>query len=295
MTRTFLGAALAALALTATAARAADEKMKPFVLASRGAGDPAEVAGQVKAKLAAAGFEVAGSYEPYPGAVVIGATSPALREAAAARRLGAYAAVQRVTVTKVGEETQVAFTNPRYMAAAYRLDADLAAPAKALEAALGRLEEFGPKDGMSAKELRKYHYMMGMEYFDDPSELARFGSQAEAIAAVEAGLAAGKGGATEVWRVDVSPDETVYGVALTEGCSGDARIMGEIDFKPLRSTGHLPYEVIVTRGEVQALYARFRIAMNFPDLSMMGDHSFMKIRCAPGAIENALKKVVGKK
>jgi hypothetical protein len=42
-----------------------------------------------------------------------------------------------------------------------------------------------------------------------------------------------------------------------------------------------------------ALYARFRIAVNFPDLKMMGSHSFMNIRCAPDAIEGALKKVVG--
>jgi hypothetical protein len=70
--------------------------------------------------------------------------------------------------------------------------------------------------------------------------------------------------------------------------------MKEIDFKPLRSTGHLPYEILVSKGEVYALHAKFRIAVNFPDLSMMGDHSFMKIRCAPDSIEGALKRAVGK-
>ena len=136
--------------------------------------------------------------------------------------------------------------------------------------------------------------MVGMEYFDDPSKLGHFASHAEAVQAVEAGLAEGRGGTSKVYRIDL-PDgkQTVFGVALTNGCSGDARIMNEIDSKPVRSTGHLPYEILVTGGDVRALYARFRIAMNFPDLKMMGSHSFMNIRCAPGAIEEALKAVAG--
>ena len=44
---------------------------------------------------------------------------------------------------------------------------------------------------------------------------------------------------------------------------------------------------------VFALFGKFRIAVNFTDLKMMGSHSFMNIRCAPDAIEDALKKVVG--
>jgi hypothetical protein len=34
--------------------------------------------------------------------------------------------------------------------------------------------------------------------------------------------------------------------------------------------------------------------MNFTDLSMMGSHSFMGIKCAPDAIASSLEKVVGK-
>jgi hypothetical protein len=70
--------------------------------------------------------------------------------------------------------------------------------------------------------------------------------------------------------------------------------MKEIDFKPLRSTAHLPYEILVSKGAVQALHAKFRIAVNFPDLSMMGDHSFMRIRCAPDSIEKALAAATAK-
>ena len=67
----------------------------------------------------------------------------------------------------------------------------------------------------------------------------------------------------------------------------------EIDFKETRSTAHLPYEVLVHDGEVEALHARFRIAMNFPDLSMMGSNSFMNIMPSPDAIKEALTKAAG--
>jgi hypothetical protein len=287
-------ATLVALALAASSARAADARLKPFVLSSRAAGDPAKIADAAQAKLEAAGFEVAGRYAPYDGAVVLAVTSAELRGAAARQRLGGYAAAQRVTVTKVGDEVQVAFTNPVYMAAGYRLSADLAPVAAKLAAALGSVEEYGPKDAKTAKELRGYHYMMSMPYFDDPWKLAAYPSQAEALAAVEAGLAAGKGKTRKVYRIDVSPEETVFGVGLADGCGADANVMKEIDFKPVRSTGHLPYEVLVSKGEVYALHAKFRIALNFTDLSMMGDHSFMRIRCAPDSIEGALKAAAGK-
>ena len=288
-------ASFIALALVADLGRAAEPRLKPFVLASRGPGEPAKVAGETKGKLAAAGFRVVGSYAPYPGAMIIAVTSPALTAAAAAQQFGGYAAVQRVSVTKVGEEVQVSFTNPGYMAAGYRLKADLSPVGAALAGALGKLEEYGSKDGLTTKKLRSYHYMMSMPYFDEPWKLGKFASQADAIAAVEEGLAAGRGKTKKVYRVEVSPDETVFGVALGEGCGADAHVMKEIDFNPVRSAGHLPYEVLVSKGEVFALHAKFRIAIDFPDLTMMGDHSFMRIRCAPDSIEGALKRVVGGK
>jgi len=284
----------AAAAAWAVTARAEDVRRKPFVLASRGPGEVEAAATEAKAKLAAAGFTVAGSYAPYPGAVVVAVTSDELRAAAAEARFGAYAAAQRVTVTKVGDEVQVAYTNPVYMGQAYRMKADLAPVAARLGQALGAIEEFGPPEGKRDKDLRGFHYMVGMPYFDEPWKLATYPSQDEALAAVDAGLAAGRGGASLVYRVTVSPDETVFGVALADGCGADANVMKEIDFKPLRSTGHLPYELLVSKGEVYALHAKFRIAVNFPDLSMMGEHSFMRIRCAPDSIEKALKAASAK-
>jgi len=293
---TYRSLAALVLAVSASATLAADPVLKPFVLARKASGDPALVATDVKGQLEAAGFQVVGSYQPYPGATVLAITSDELKTAAASQKLGGYVAAQRVTVTALGDEVQVAFTSPVYMQHAYRLKADLAPVEQKLSAALGRLEAYGPKDGKTAKDLKGYHYMFGMPYFDEPSEIAHFGSHEQALKVVEKGLAARRGGASQVYRIDLpGTEESVFGVALTDGCGGDAFIMKEIDFKPLRSTGHLPYEVLVTGSDVVALHAKFRIAMNFPDLAMMGSNSFMNIRCAPDAIEDALKRVAGTK
>jgi hypothetical protein len=90
----------------------------------------------------------------------------------------------------------------------------------------------------------------------------------------------------------------VFGVALKgEGDNkymDDQYIMKEIDFRDVKSTAHLPYEVLVSGNKVYALYARFRIAIDFPDLSMMGKNSFMNIMRAPEAIRKALQDTVQK-
>jgi hypothetical protein len=274
----------------------AEEKLKPFILASAGLGDVNEITESVKAKLTGAGFEIVGEYIPYADARILVVTSDALKQAVAKSEFGGYAAGQRVSVTKVGAEVQVAYTNPTYMAHAYRMKGDLADVTKALESALGMKQAYGPKEGLTAEEAREYHYMFGMEYFDEPSLLAEYKSYGDAVSAVEKALAANKGGASKVARIDVpGKDETVFAVALHKGCSSDKFIMGHIDFKPIRSTPHLPYEMLVSGNKVYALYARFRIAINFPDLSMMGDNSFFKIMCAPDAIEQSLIYAAGSK
>jgi len=274
----------------------AAEKMKPFVLASKATGDVATVVSEVKSKLSSAGLELVGEYSPYSDATILIVTSDSLKAAAAKSEFGGYAAGQRVSVTKVNDEVQVAYTNPVYMANAYRMDANLDDVANVLKSALGAEETYGPTEGLGAKDLRKYHYMFGMEYFDEPSVLAEYGSYDEAVTAVENALAAKKGGVSKVFRIDVpGKSESVFGVHMTNECSGDKFVMGHIDFKPIRSTAHLPYEMLVSGKKVYALYARFRIAINFPDLKMMGANSFFKIMCAPDAIEKALTLAAGAK
>ncbi len=295
-----LSLALLLAILSAGTALADDVLLKPFVLGSRGPGSVAEKAAAVKTALTAQGFSVVGEYSPYPDADVIVATNDELQSNASKSEHGGFGAAVRVSVTKVKDEVQVAYTNPVYMANAYRMQGDLADVSAKLAAALGRKEEFGAK-GLTAKKLRSYHYMMGMEYFTDPSVLAEYGSFEEAAAAVEAGLAAGKGGVTKVYRIDIpEKKEAVFGVAMKAATDADKYmddkfIMSEIDFRDIKSTAHLPYEMLVSGNKVYALYARFRIATSFPDLSMMGKNSFMNIMKSPEAIRKALAQAAGGK
>ena len=288
-----------ALALGATLAFAQDAVLKPFVLASKGPGDLAQALEATKAALTKAGFSVAGSYSPYPGAAGFGVTNDELRGTAAKSERGGFGAAVRVAVTKVKDQIQVSYTNPAYMANAYRMAGDLKDTTAKLQAALGRIEEFGAK-GLSAAQLRKYHYTFGMEYFDEPNTLASYGSYEEALKAVEAGLAAGKQGVSKVYRIDVAgKKETLFGVAMKGAGDNkymdDKYLMSEIDFKDVKSTAHLPYDILVSDNKVYALYARFRIAISFPDLSMMGANSFMNIMSAPEAMRAALALTAGGK
>ena len=290
----------AALLFCITSAVADEVYLKPFVLASRGAGTVAEKTDQAKAALTAGGFTVVGDYSPYPDARILIVTNDELKKNAAASEHGGFGAAQRVAITKVNDEVQVSYTNPVYMASAYRMQGDLSNVAAGLAAALGKVEEFGAKQGMTAKQARKYHYMIGMEYFDEPDVLAEYPSYEEAVKAVDAKLSENKNGVTKVYRVDIpGKQESVFGVAMKAPSEADKYmddrfIMSEIDFHQIKSTAHLPYEILVSGNKIYAMYARFRIAINFPDLSMMGKNSFMNIMKTPDAIRDTLKKTVQK-
>ncbi len=274
-----------------------DEILKPFVLGSKGPGTLEQKTEAAKAALAANGFTVVGAYPPYPDAEVIVVTNDELKKNAADSEHGGFGAIQRVSLTKVKDEIQVSYTNPIYMADVYRMKGDLKGVRAKLEAALGKVEDFGAQ-GMTASKARKYHYMIGMEYFTDPSLLASYGSHDEAVSAVEKGLEAGKNGVGKVYRVDVPGNqEVLFGVRMKGATEAqkymdDKFIMSEIDFRDIKSTAHLPYEVLVSGKDIYALYARFRIAIDFPDLSMMGNNSFMNIMSTPEAIRKTLQQAV---
>jgi hypothetical protein len=294
--RTILSVVLASLILFSMAAMARADGLKPFMLgAEPQQADLEQAVAAVKTSLQGQGFEVAGSYAPYSNAVVVVVTSEALKANAAKSEFGGYGAGQRVAVTKVKDKLQVSYTNPPYWAAAFRMKDNLEDVKAKLAAALGKQKEYGSEDGITEKKLRKYNYMMGMAKFDSlgDHELAAFKTYQEAVNAVEAGLAAGKAGVTKVYRIDVpGKEEAVFGVAIAKGKGADKYIMDYIDFADVKSTAHLPYEILVSGNKVYHLFAKFRIAISFPDLSMMGSNSFMSIMSAPGAIKDALTETV---
>jgi hypothetical protein len=297
--KTAFAAGLMALAMSIGSAQA-DDLLKPFTLAFTSTGDMKEKIDVVKGALEAKGFTVVGEYVPYDNAHIIIITSDDLKKVAKESEMGGFAAGWRVAVTKVGDQIQVTYANPLYISYAYHLKTDLANVSAKIQSAIGKVEDFGA-NGLTAAKLRKYHYTFGMEYFKDVYKLAEYDSYQEAVKAVETNLASNKHGIGKVYRIDIpGKEETVFGVSM-KGVTPDDKFyddkfqMSTIDHAPVRSTAYLPYEIMVEGNKVIAMHMRFRAAVHFPDLKMMGAQSFMTLMPSPAAIEKALSEVANGK
>ena len=289
---------LVSLLLATTAA--AETTFQPFVLASINETGLDEQTDATVSALTQAGFTVVGQYSPLESANVIVATSTNLNAVAALSDRGGYGAGQRVSVSLRDGKSEVAFINPLYIQHAYRMEGDLQSVYDQLSQALGNMEAFGAEKKMTAKKLAKYHYMITMQRFDDPSELGSFDSHEAAIAAVEAGLAVEGDALSQIYRIDIpGKEQVVYGVGMKATSDADEEVdidaahqMAIVDFEGYSKAAYFPYEVLVNGNEVEALHMRFRMAVHFPDLSMAGEHGFTKLMSAPGATEDALEAMV---
>jgi hypothetical protein len=195
---------------------AADPIYKPFVVASSGLGTLEEKTDATVAALEGAGFEVKGQYSPVEGTNIVVVTNDVLKNVAAMSDKGGYAAGQRVSISEAGDTVEVAFINPVYIQYGYRLEGDLKPVYDSLVESLGNVRSCGASGKkMTAKKLGKYHYTIGMQYFDDPYELGSFDSHEAAVAAVEKGLAVEGDALTQVYRIYIpGKDQTVFGVGM---------------------------------------------------------------------------------
>ncbi len=292
---------MTAVLFTATVV-AKDPVYKPFVVASVEAGTLLDTTEATVATLKNAGFEVVGQYSPVDGTNVIVVTNDELKKVAAMTDRGGYAAGQRVSISEADGNIEVSYVNPVYIQYGYRLGGDMQAVADVLSESLGAVRFCGGGNKKTtAKKLGKYHYTLGMQYFDDPSELGSFDSYEAAIAAVENGLAKSGDALTQVYRIDIpGKQQTVFGVGMKMTNEDEEDIDSEfqmsiVDFEGCKKRAYFPYEVLVDGKNVEALHMRFRMAMHFPNLSMMGKHGFTKLMSAPGSIEDALEAMVNTK
>lgn len=286
------------LVLISSVASQAADRYKPFVLAYTSDAAFEDVVSEVKSKLQNAGFELLTDYRAYDGASALVVSSSDLKALSNESKLSGFAATLRVGVNQVEDGVQVSYLNPEYLGKAYRIESDMGTYTQALAATLGEGEAFGSRKGLTEKKLRKYHYTFGMEYFDDPYVLGVFSSQQEALDAVRTGLANNTVGVSSLYEVTLDrANSALFGVSMVgEGeddkYHDDAYQMSIVDFKEHKSSAYLPYQVLVVDGEVLALHMRFRMAVHFPDLSMMGKHSFMTLMPSPKAIHGALTAAV---
>jgi len=276
----------------------ADTSYQPFILASvneTGLDEQVEATAQA---LQAGGFEIAGQYSPLENSVVMVVTSTDLKTLAAQSDNGGYGAGQRVSVAERDGKIEVAFVNPLYIQFAYRMDADLQGVYDQLSKALGNEESYGAKKEMTAKKLGKYHYKPMMPYFDDPMKLGSFDNHEAALAAVESGLAVEGDALSQIYRIDIpGKDQTVFGVGMKAVSDDDEDIdeahqLAIVDYEGYSKVAYFPYEIIVNGADVEALPMKFRMAVHFPDLPMMGAHGFTKLMSSPGATKDAFKNLV---
>jgi len=267
----------------------------PYISGDRvQAGELSAVAAEVEKKLTAAGFQVLALYTPKflpTHGVLVVTDADMLNKIREFGGATIVAAPIRVGITKEGV---VSYTNPDYWYRAFlRQHFAKAEPvARAVQSRLAKALGAGPGFGgdESAADLPDYRYIVGMERFDDEKNL--LGTHvdfATAVQTVQDNLAKGLAGVTKAYEI-VMPDKklAVFGVAMSSPANGDAVILGKIDVQD-RIAG-LPYEIFVLNNEVHAFYARYRLALAFPDLGMK---NFMRIVFVPEEVRTTLKTVAG--
>lgn len=279
------------------------QNLKPYIIGFETSESVSATQEKVVTQLEQNGIKVVGKYQPAndKNRAVIVFSSSELE--AAIKKIGGltgFAATLRVGITNENGKTVVSYTNPIYWGNAYfgadfdKVSINYSALNEHLEKAMKSSGEFsgksfGSKQGLLTKDIRKYHYMIAMPYFQDVVELGQFESNAKAIAKIDANIKKGIPNVKLVSKITIpGKDLTLYNFALS-GEKGESKFLPIIDISQPKHTAFLPYEVLVSGNRVLMLHGRYRIAISFPDLTM---GTFTKIMSTPGDIEDLLKQVV---
>ena len=268
--------------------------MAPYIKGDKvTGGDLTAAMAQVEKKLEANGFKIEGKYQPkgIAGSGVVVVSDKGLLDTI--NKIGGDVISGAAIRVGVKADGSVSYINPEYWYRAYfrsNYDANQAA-VKGVEAklktALGAGEGFG--GDVKVGDLAKYHYMFGMEYYDDNRELNKFASFEKAVETVRGNLAKGVGNTTKVYEI-VMPEKkiAVFGVAMNDPKTGDGYWVNKIE--GAENIAALPYEIFVVGDKAEAFFARYRIALSWSQLKMT---SFGKIMATPGNIKSTLKTVAG--
>jgi hypothetical protein len=270
--------------------------LAPYMQAAKlPAAELSEQLAAVEQKLQAAGFTVIGRHTPkgLPQNATLVVTDPGILEAI--RSIGGSAVVASAIRVGVQSNGSVSYMNPDYWYRAFlrKNFSNAQAAVKAAQARLAKaLGEGTPFGGnVDEDDLASYRYMFGMERFDSSnSELVTHASFDEALASVQANLAKSVGDTSKVYEI-VMPDRkiAVLGVAMNSTDTGEGWWVNKI--QGADHVAGLPYEIFIVDNKVYSLYARFRIALAWPDLGM---GQFMGIINAPDAIRDTMSRIAAK-
>ena len=255
----------------------------------------------VRQALESGGFEVIGSYSPAGDESLRSIVFTSDELISALSRLKPermLAAALKVGLKENAGKIDVSIINPEFLFRAYtqkefsKAENTLMETHRKVLAALGPGKGFSkPRPfgggGLDSEKLYKYHYMFGMEYFEDMVVLNdKAKSFEEQVRKIEKNLDAKTGGAAKVYSIKPEGLKVaVYGVALTDPETGEPH------FLPIIGTDHvaaMPYELIVIGDKALMLHGRYRIAIHWPALTM---GTFGKIISTPGNIKETMRKV----
>lgn len=246
---------------------------------------------QVEGKLVKGGFKVIGRHVPNGlsehGVVV--ATDAAML--ATIKSLGGDNIVAAPIRVGVKADGVVSYMNPDYWYRAFfrknfrTAERSVRGLQSRLAKALGARGSFG--GDVDKADLPGYQYMFGMEGFEsDKNVLQEHLSFDDALNSVRENLERGVGHTAKVYEV-VIPEKkiAVFGVAFNDPKQGEGWWVKTVGPDNIAA---LPYEVYVVGNKAGHLYARFRIALGWPDVGM---GQFMRIVEAPYVIQETLTHV----
>jgi hypothetical protein len=268
--------------------------VSPYVMGTRlGSGDMQAMLSQVEGKLSKAGFDVVGKYAPpgLSGYGVVVVSDKGLLDVV--RRQGGAAIVAAPIRVGVKSDGTVTYMNMEYWTRAYFrnqypvAEKAVKATQRKLSTALGAGKPFG--GDVDRKDLADYQYMFGMEGFDsEKNTLMESLSFDDAVQTIRDNLARGVGKTSKVYEIVMADKKmAVFGVALNDPKEGEGWWVKTIGADNVAA---LPYEIYVVNNKANHLFARFRIALGWPNVGM-GD--FMRIVEAPGIIRDTLTTVAG--
>lgn len=246
------------------------------------------------------GYEVIGQYMPgnNPDLYVVVFTSSKIQALCQkSEDRGMLAAAMKVGFQNTEGLVSVSLLNPEYLFYAYfrKQMEEEAFKSAALELASeigntlskvgSEMEPFG--GDLSPKDLIKYHYMVGMPFFDDPVKLAEFDSFEQGLSIISERLSSATGRTVKIYEIiDKDNEVAVFGVGLPDTEEGEAH------FLPIVGESHvaaMPYEIILEQNRATMLHGRYRFALHWPELKMK---TFTKIMSSPGDVEDAMKTLV---
>ena len=274
--------------------------ISPYLKVASLSGSIPEASEKVSELLTTQGYEVLGQYQPggNPDLYVLVFTNSKLKTLSKkSEDRGMLAAAMKVGFQKSDDGITVSILNPEYLFYGYfrELMEETSFNSFAMEVStevknsfksLGsQMEPFG--GDLSVKDLMKYHYMMGMPFFDDPVELAEFESFEQGLSILQKNLSNASDYTVKIYEiVDKGGQVAVFGVGLPDAEKGEAH------FLPIIGESHvaaMPWEIILQGNQVTMLHGRFRFALHWPELKMK---TFTKIMSSPGDVEDAMKTLV---